>query len=282
MKPILVVDDEVIMRESLRDWLTDGGYSVETVERGEEALQAIGEQDFSLLILDLKLPGKNGLEVLREARAQNPKIHGIIITAYPSVDTAVEAMKIGATDYLSKPFSLDTMEKLIRETLGPVQVEIKPKAAPQETEVLPPVEEVKVQEIIIITPEEIPLHLKQGKAHFDTGRYTEALREFEAILSIAPGNIESRAWIQKTKQAIAEPKTEGATVTEEAKPKECVWMKMGLVAYRTCTREYDCLTCEFDQVMQEKMAAGETSELDQALERFRELPGSQRLCRYAF
>jgi DNA-binding response OmpR family regulator len=281
MKPILVVDDEVIMRESLRDWLTDGGYSVETAEQGEEALKAIGEQDFSLLILDMKLPGKNGLEVLREARAQNPKIHGIIITAYPSVDTAVEAMKIGAIDYLSKPFSLDAMEKLIRQTLGPVQVEIKPKAASKETKALPPVGVVKVEETITITPEEIPLHLNQGKAHFDTGHYTEALREFEAILSSAPGNIETRGWIRKTKQAIAEPKTGAATVAEEAKPKECVWMKMGLVAYRLCTREYDCLTCEFDQVMQEKMAAGETSELDQALERFRELSGSQRLCRYA-
>jgi hypothetical protein len=58
-------------------------------------------------------------------------------------------------------------------------------------------------------------------------------------------------------------------------------MKMGMVSYRLCTRDYDCLTCEFDQVMQEKMASGATPELDQALERFRELPGSQRLCRYA-
>ncbi|GAI11547.1 unnamed protein product [marine sediment metagenome] len=59
-------------------------------------------------------------------------------------------------------------------------------------------------------------------------------------------------------------------------------MKMGLVDYRLCTQNYDCLTCEFDQMMQEKMAAGKTPELNQALERFKELPGSQRLCRYAF
>jgi CheY-like chemotaxis protein len=280
MKPILVVEDEAIMRESLRDWLTDEGYPVETAEHGEEALKVIGEQDFSLLILDMKLPGKNGLEVLREAKAQKPKINGIIITAYPSVETAVEAMKLGAADYLPKPFSLDAMEKLIEKTLGPVQLEIKPKAAPKEAIVLP-VEEARVEEIIAIAPEEIPLHLKQGKTHFDAGRYAEALGEFESILSIAPANIETRVWIRKTKQALAEPRIEGVIVAEEAKPKECVWMKMGLVAYRICTRDYDCLTCEFDQTMQEKMAAGETPELDQALERFRELPGSQRLCRYA-
>ena len=279
MKPILVVEDEVIMRDSLRDWLTDGGYPVETAEHGEEALKVVGEQDFSLLILDMKLPGKNGLEVLREAKAQKPKINGIIITAYPSIETAVEAMKLGAVDYLTKPFSLDALEKLIRDALGPVQLEIKPKAAPKEAIVLP-VEEARVEEIIAIAPEEIPLHLKQGKTHFDAGRYAEALREFESILSIAPANIETRVWISKTKQALAEPRIEGVIVVE-AKPKECVWMKMGLVAYRICTRDYDCLTCEFDQTMQEKMAAGETPELDQALERFRELPGSQRLCRYA-
>jgi len=282
MKPILVVDDEVIMRESLRDWLTDGGYPIEIAEHGEAALEAIGEQDFSLLILDMKLPGKNGIEVLREARAQNPQLHGIIITAYPSIETAVEAIKIGAIDYLPKPVSLDTLEKLIEKTLGPVQVEIKPKAAPEEAIAKPPVtEKTKVEEIIAIAPEEIPLHLKQGKAHFEAGQYTEALKEFESILSIAPGNIETRVWIRKTKQALAEPRIEAVTVAEEAKPKDCVWMKMGLVAYRICTRDYDCLTCEFDQMMQEKMAAGETTELDQALERFRELPGSQRLCRYA-
>jgi len=279
MKPILVVEDETVMRESLRDWLGDEGYPVETAEHGEAALKAIGEQDFSVLILDMRLPGKNGLEVLKEARAQNPQLKGIIITAYPSVETAVEAMRIGAIDYLPKPLSLDALERLIEKTLGPVQVEIKPKAAPKEA-IAPPLP-AKVKEIITIAPEEIPLHIKQAKANFEAGHYAEALREFEAILGTAPGNIETRVWIQKTKQALAEPRTEAAGVAEEVKPKECVWVKMGLVAYRFCTRNYDCLTCEFDQMMQEQMASGESTELDQALERLRELPGSQRLCRYA-
>jgi len=284
MKPILVVEDEVVMRESLRDWLTDGGYLVETAEHGEQALKAIREQDFSILILDMRLPGKNGIEVLREAKTQKPQLKGIIITAYPSIETAVEAMKIGAVDYLPKPFSLDALETLIQKTLGPVQVEIKPKVPPEKAKAQPPAEKAKVEEIIAVTPEEIPLHLKQGKTHFEAGCYAEALTEFESILSVAPGNIETRVWIRKTKQALAEPKIEArevAPAAEEVKPKDCVWMKMGLVAYRLCTRNYDCLTCEFDQMMQEKMATGETTELDAALERFKELPGSQRLCRYA-
>jgi nucleotide-binding universal stress UspA family protein/FixJ family two-component response regulator len=128
VKPILIVEDEAIMRESLQDWLTDGGYQVETVDEGEKALKAIAEQDFGVVILDLRLPGKDGLEVLKEAREKRPKLRGIIITAYPSVHSAVEAMKEGAIDYLAKPFDLNELEKVVRETLGSVQVEIKPKA----------------------------------------------------------------------------------------------------------------------------------------------------------
>jgi nucleotide-binding universal stress UspA family protein/FixJ family two-component response regulator len=140
MKPILIVEDEAIMRESLQDWLTDGGYQVETVDEGEKALKAIEEQDFGVVILDLRLPGKDGLEVLKEAREKRPKLKGIIITAYPSVQSAVESMKEGAIDYLAKPFNLNELEKVVRETLGSVQVKIKPKAvakaeAPQKAKI---------------------------------------------------------------------------------------------------------------------------------------------------
>ena len=288
MKPILIVEDEVIMRESLRDWLTDEGYHVETAEEGEEALKTIAERDFGVVILDLRLPGKDGIEVLREAKEKRPQLKGIIITAYPSVPTAVEAMKEGAIDYLSKPFDLDDLEKLIQGTLGPVQVEIKPKAVTEEAVAEPTaVEEAKVEEVIAVAPEGIPVHLKQGKAHFEAGNYQEALKEFKAVIAVAPGSIETRVWIRKTHEALTKPKVEGvvegeaAPVAEETKPKECLWMKMGMVAYRICTSDYNCLTCEFDQMMQEKMASGEAPELDAALERFKALPGNQRLCRYA-
>ncbi len=284
-KPILIVEDEAIMRESLRDWLTDGGYQVETAEEGEQALRTITEQDFGLAILDLRLPGKDGLEVLREARVKRPELRGIIITAYPSIQTAVEAMKEGAVDYLPKPFDLDDLEKLIREILGPVQLEIKPKVvtdgAVAESEAIA-AEETMFEELISIAPEEIPVHLKQGKAHFEAGRYQEALMEFQAILKVAPYSIETRVWIQRVREALAASKVEGeATVGEEVKPKYCIWMSIGMVSYRLCTNNYDCMNCEFDQEMQEKMASGETPELEEALARFRGLPGSQRLCRYA-
>ncbi len=132
MKPVLIVEDEAIVRESLRDWLKDAGYEVETAEEGEEALQRIGEVDYGVAVLDLRLPGKDGLQVLKEARTQRPQLKGIIITAYPSVETAVAAMKSGAVDYLTKPVALKDLESVIQETLGAVQVEIRPKAPPEE------------------------------------------------------------------------------------------------------------------------------------------------------
>ena len=287
MRPILIVEDETIMRESLRDWLADTGYQVETAEEGEEALKTIAEKDFGVVILDLRLPGKDGLEVLREAKEKRPQLKGIIITAYPSVQTAVEAMKIGAVDYLTKPFDLNDLEKSIREILGVVQVEIRPKAVPAEAVAEPvTIEKAKVEEVIPITAEEFPIHFRQGKAHFRASRYHEALKEFKTILAVAPGNIETCIWLRKTTKALATkaqvtvlPGAETA-LTEEARAKYCVWMKLGLVSYRLCTFDYDCLACEFDQGVRERMAAGE-SEVEEVLRRRLELPGSQRFCLYA-
>ncbi|MFH1383082.1 MAG: FAD-dependent oxidoreductase [Chloroflexota bacterium] len=128
MKRILVVDDEPIMRESLRDWLTDAGYQVDTAESGEEALKTITEHDFGVAIVDLRLPGKDGIEVLREAKQKLPGLKGVIITAFPSVQTAVDAMKRGAVDYLPKPFDLNELQVLISDAIGPAEVELKPRS----------------------------------------------------------------------------------------------------------------------------------------------------------
>ena len=115
-KTVLIVDDEAIVRESLKDWLKDT-YQVTTAETGEEALELMEKQDFDILIVDVRLPGKSGIQVLREVKEVKPHIKSIVITAYPSVELAVEAMKLGAVDYLIKPVAPDDLEKLIRETL---------------------------------------------------------------------------------------------------------------------------------------------------------------------
>ena len=118
MEPILVVDDEPIVRESIRDWLKDAGYRVATAESGEEALELIEKQDFSVIIMDIRLPGKTGITVLKEVRALKPCIKSIIITAYPSAEIAAEARKLGVVDYLIKPIAPDSLEGLVRETIA--------------------------------------------------------------------------------------------------------------------------------------------------------------------
>ncbi|MEJ2738230.1 MAG: 4Fe-4S dicluster domain-containing protein [Dehalococcoidia bacterium] len=117
-KSVLIVDDEPIVRESIRDWLKDAGYHVYTAQSGEEALTLIEKQDFSIMVLDIRLPGKTGIKVLNEVKAQRPWIRSIIITAYPSAETIAEAKKLGAIDYLVKPVNPENLEKLIKEALG--------------------------------------------------------------------------------------------------------------------------------------------------------------------
>ena len=116
-KPILIVDDEPIVQESIRDWLKDAGYQVATAESGEEALEMIEKQDFSVMVVDVRLPGKTGITVLKEVKALRPEIKSIIITAYPSTELAAEAMKLGAIDYLIKPIAPDDLERLIQQAL---------------------------------------------------------------------------------------------------------------------------------------------------------------------
>jgi two-component system response regulator FlrC len=117
--PILIVEDEESMREALRDWLTEGGYEVETAKDGEEGLRIISDHDVALVLLDLRLPGKDGISVLKEAKALRPKLKVIIITAYPSPQTKAAALQEGVVDYVPKPFDMNDLEKIIRGTLLP-------------------------------------------------------------------------------------------------------------------------------------------------------------------
>jgi len=140
-------------------------------------------------------------------------------------------------------------------------------------------ERTAVAEVIANAPEDIQARLRRGKAHYEEGLYAEALHEFEAIVKAAPGHIEARVWVRKAKEAMVTP--HAGTETTGGKVKECLWQKLGMVSYRVCTNGYDCLTCEFDQQMQEKMAKGETQEAEEVLKKFETLPGNERVCRYA-
>ena len=118
MKPILVVDDEAIVRESIRDWLQDAGYTVATAEDGREALELIEQRDFSVIVVDLRLPGMHGIDVIKQVRTKRPRIKSIIITAYPTDLSREQAQELGGVDYLVKPVFPADLEKLIREAVA--------------------------------------------------------------------------------------------------------------------------------------------------------------------
>ncbi len=110
---ILIVDDELIMRESLAGWLERDGHKVVTASSGEEALVILEGSRFDILLIDIKMEGMSGLEVLRQVKENDPDVAVVMITAYGSISTAIEAMKKGAYDYLLKPFDPDALGMLI-------------------------------------------------------------------------------------------------------------------------------------------------------------------------
>jgi len=110
---ILVVDDEEIVRESLAHWLGEDGYRVDTASDGQTALGKLAESSFAIMLVDLKMPGMDGLQLLREARKCRPDLVVILMTAYATVDTAVQAMKQGAHDYLLKPFDPEGLSRMV-------------------------------------------------------------------------------------------------------------------------------------------------------------------------
>ncbi len=113
-KKIMVIDDEPLMRITVRDALMAEGYKVVTAETGEKGLEILGEERVDILLTDLKLPDKDGIQILREVKALNQETEVILMTAYGTIDSAVMAMKEGACDYLTKPFSLDELLLLVK------------------------------------------------------------------------------------------------------------------------------------------------------------------------
>jgi DNA-binding NtrC family response regulator len=115
---ILVVDDEEVVRDSLRSWFEEEGYEVQTAASGKEALARLAEERWDLFILDIKMPGMDGLELQRHIKDAFPQAVIIIMTAYASVDTAVQAMKEGAHDYVTKPFDPDDLDRVVKNALA--------------------------------------------------------------------------------------------------------------------------------------------------------------------
>ncbi|MFQ5877883.1 MAG: sigma-54-dependent transcriptional regulator [Acidobacteriota bacterium] len=117
MDRLLIVDDEKGMRDFLSIMLKKEGYAVTPAGSAQEACEQIGRNGFDLVISDISMPGRSGLEVLREARSNSPGTPVIMITAYASTESAVEALKLGAYDYIIKPFDVEELKVVVRNAL---------------------------------------------------------------------------------------------------------------------------------------------------------------------
>ncbi len=114
---ILIVDDELIMRESLSGWLERDGHSVTTASSGEEAMERLQQTRFDILLVDIKMEGMSGLQLLSKVKESDPDVAVVMITAYGSIPTAIEAMKNGAYDYMLKPFDPNELGMLIEKII---------------------------------------------------------------------------------------------------------------------------------------------------------------------
>jgi two-component system, NtrC family, response regulator AtoC len=115
---VLVVDDEEIVRESLCGWLEKDGYTLDTAPDGAAAVAKVRASQWSVLLVDLKMPGMDGLQVLETVKKLQPDVSVVIMTAYATVDTAVAAMKLGAYDYLVKPFDPEELTLMMQKIVA--------------------------------------------------------------------------------------------------------------------------------------------------------------------
>jgi CheY-like chemotaxis protein/glycine cleavage system H lipoate-binding protein len=114
---ILAVDDEQVVLDSFRKMLVLGGYSIDTVESGAEAVGLIRKRDYDFVFTDLKMPGMDGVEVTRTVRHLRPDIDVIVITGYATIETAVETVRYGAMDYVQKPFTEDELLAFVKNAV---------------------------------------------------------------------------------------------------------------------------------------------------------------------
>lgn len=114
---ILIVDDEPVIRDSLGKWFTSEGYTARPVASGREALETIRQMDFDIALLDIRMPGMDGMELQARLHEAAPDLPVVIMTGYASVDTAEQALKRGAYDYIAKPIDPDELSHLVDKAL---------------------------------------------------------------------------------------------------------------------------------------------------------------------
>jgi len=196
METILIVDDDKSIRYSLKRMMEEK-YSILTAQNGEEALDRVKENSPDLIIMDIKMPGRNGIDVLKEIKSIDPKSLVIIMTAYGTTDTAIEAMKYGAFDYILKPFPIPQMNGLVEKALAlrkmmKEEVTYAPLAAPEGEEERIVGSSPKMQEIYKmigqVAPSDVTMLLRgesgTGKELIARAIYHHSLRANQPFLPV--------------------------------------------------------------------------------------------------
>ncbi len=139
---ILIVDDEESVRDSLHNWFIEDGYDVERAENAKNALLMLESRKFDIILADIKMPGMDGMEMHRRIRALNSETIVIIMTAFASVDTAVQALKDGAFDYVTKPFDPDDLSHLIRNAATQITLRAENEALKRKVSTLEDIDDI--------------------------------------------------------------------------------------------------------------------------------------------
>lgn len=118
---ILVVDDELLIRDLLYDFFTGQGWDISVAESGERALEILRSRKFDLVLTDIKMPEMDGLALTGHVKESHPEIPVVLMTGFPSVDTAVEALRKKVDDYVIKPFNINQLYKLVESKVKTAQ-----------------------------------------------------------------------------------------------------------------------------------------------------------------
>jgi CheY-like chemotaxis protein len=224
---MLVVEDEDIMRDALVDYFSDGGHKVDTASDGDKALEKFNLKDYNVMIIDLRLPGRDGLAVLDEIKDKNPDAKVIIITAYPTVETEKEALSRGALEYLQKPFELNYLETIIRQSY---EIEIVPT---------PPVEEPVVEDVIIAPCIWVQADIIK-KRQCTLGYQCDGACSFHANL-MNKEKFKNDPRIQPFLEKLA----------SQSGRYQCRYTMSGEISSRSCSQLYCCESCELHQTIQD-------------------------------
>jgi CheY-like chemotaxis protein/glycine cleavage system H lipoate-binding protein len=187
---ILVVDDDISLLEGVAIILRNEGYIVDTVPRGSEALKKLEENHYAVVIVDLMMPGMDGIDLLQEIKSKKPDVTVIMITGYPSIKTAVKSIKLNAFDYLPKPFTPDELRSLVARALEKRQTyeEIAEKLGLEEEKLV----EIAIPNGLYCIPDHSWVKLeKDGKVRI--GAHHVLIRTVKGIKTIDfPGKNETR------------------------------------------------------------------------------------------